>query len=231
MSQMNPQIVPPPFGIPNYQEMQSAFKIIQQQQQQQMWYQQQYNQFIIFCDSRGLNPNDQNSFTLFYQQMMGNVPASHNPYPPQHQTQIVQPPIYNPPFSGGGNGTVSNNNNDIYIHDSGELKEIPPNPDQSVYIGSNQPKNINIMFKAGSNFGDVMLSIPENITVKEMFERYVQRLGFSLDLLKSLQFLYNGCKIDIYSNDLVSSKFKDGLNITVFDEREVIGPLILKKYS
>ena len=216
---MNPQIGQPPFGVPNYQEMQSAFKIIQQQQ---MWYKQQYNQFIIFCNSRGLNPNDQNSFNLFYQQM-ANVPAPQNPYPPQPPTQKVQPPHFNPPFSGVGNGDISNNNNDIYVPDSEELKVIAPNPDQSAYIPSNQPGNINIMFKGGSNFGDVMISIPENITIKEMFERYFQRLGLSLDLRKSLQFLYNGCKLDIYSNDLVSSKFKNGLNITVFDEREVIG--------
>ena len=57
-----------------------------------------------------------------------------------------------------------------------------------------------------------------------MFQRYVEKLGISQNALQgTLQFLYNGAKIDIFSNDLVCNHFKNGINITVFDESEVIG--------
>ena len=202
-----------PTFVPSYQQMQAAFNTIAQQQ---MYYQLQYNQFIIFCNTRGLNPNDQNSFSLFYQYMIANMVPPHNP---PHNPPPPQPPHFIPPV--GGNGS---NNSEIYIKNTG-LNEISPKPD-NIYVNNfinNSQGMISLAFKGGNSYNDVILSIPGNISIREMFERYAQKLGLPPATLNSLQFLYNGSKIDTFSNEPVYSKLKSGINITVFDEREVIG--------
>ena len=260
---MNPQFGVPNFGIPSYDQMRAAFNSIGQQQQQ-MW--NQYQQFQIFCQTRGLNPNDQNAFNLFYNQLvsnMGQQPPQQpqvfsQPQQPQAFPQPQQPQIFNqpqfpqvfpqpqprpvfpqpqrsqtfpqpqnfipqiphgiPPGQGSGN-----NANEPYIH-GGDLHELHPKPDNSSYINQNPSDIINIAFKAGSRYNDVILTIPGNITIREMFQRYVEKLGISQNALQgTLQFLYNGAKIDTFSNDLVCNHFKNGINITVFDQSEVIG--------
>ena len=248
---MNPQFGVPNFGVPSYDQMRAAFNSIGQQQQQ-MW--NQYQQFQIFCQTRGLNPNDQNAFNLFYNQLvsnMGQQPPQQpqvfsQPQQPQAFPQPQQPQIFNqpqfpqvfpqpqprpvfpqpqtfiphgiPPGQGSGN-----NANNPYIH-GGDLNELKPKPDKSSYINQNPSDIINIAFKAGSRYNDVILTIPGNITIREMFQRYVEKLGISQNALQgTLQFLYNGAKINIFSNDLVCNHFKNGINITVFDESEVIG--------
>jgi len=269
---MNPQFGVPNFGIPNYDQMKAAFNSIGQQQQQ-MW--NQYQQFQIFCQTRGLNPSDQNSFNLFYNQLVSNM-GQQQPQQPQVFSQPQQPQIFNqpqqpqifnqsqfpqvfpqpqprpvfpqpqqrsvfpqpqrsqtfpqpqnfipqiphgiPPGQGSGN-----NANEPYIH-GGDLHELHPKPDNSSYINQNPSDIINIAFKAGSRYSDVILTIPGNITIREMFQRYVEKLGISQNVLQgTLQFLYNGAKIDTFSNDLVCNHFKNGINITVFDQSEVIG--------
>ena len=264
---MNPQFGVPNFGIPSYDQMRAAFNSIGQQQQQ-MW--NQYQQFQIFCQTRGLNPSDQNSFNLFYNQLVSNI-GQQQPQQPQVFSQPQQPQIFNqpqqpqifnqpqfpqvfpqpqprpvfpqpqqrsvfpqpqrsqtfpqpqnfipqiphgiPPGQGGGN-----NANEPYIH-GGDLHELHPKPDNSSYINQNPSDIINIAFKAGSRYNDVILTIPGNITIREMFQRYVEKLGISQNALQgTLQFLYNGAKIDTFSNDLVCNHFKNGINITVFDQ-------------
>ena len=251
---MNPQFGVPNFGIPSYDQMRAAFNSIGQQQQQ-MW--NQYQQFQIFCQTRGLNPNDQNAFNLFYNQLVSNMgqqrpqqpqvfpqPQQPQGFPqpqfpqvfpqpqprpvfsqpqrsqtfPQPQNFIPQIPHGIPPSQGSGN-----NANEPYIH-GGDLHELHPKPDNSSYINQNPSDIINIAFKAGSRYSDVILTIPGNITIREMFQRYVEKLGISQNALQgTLQFLYNGAKIDTFSNDLVCNHFKNGINITVFDQSEVIG--------
>ena len=259
---MNPQFGVPNFGVPSYDQMRAAFNSIGQQQQQ-MW--NQYQQFQIFCQTRGLNPNDPNAFNLFYNQLVSNMGKQSQqpqvfpqPQQPQAFPQPQQPQIFNqpqfpqvfpqpqprpvfpqpqrsqtfpqpknfipqiphgiPPGQGGGN-----NANEPYIH-GGDLHELHPKPDNSSYINQNPSDIINIAFKAGSRYNDVILTIPGNITIREMFQRYVEKLGISQNALQgTLQFLYNGAKIDTFSNDLVCNHFKNGINITVFDQSEVIG--------
>ena len=260
---MNPQFGVPNFGIPSYDQMRAAFNSIGQQQQQ-MW--NQYQQFQIFCQTRGLNPSDQNSFNLFYNQLVSNI-GQQQPQQPQVFSQPQQPQIFNqpqfpqvfpqpqprpvfpqpqqrsvfpqpqrsqtfpqpqnfipqiphgiPPGQGSGN-----NANEPYIH-GGELHELQPKQDKSIYINQNPSDIINIAFKAGSRYNDVILTIPGNITIREMFQIYLEKLGISQNSLQgTLQFLYNGAKIDTFSNDLVCNHFKNGINITVFDQSEVIG--------
>ena len=262
MAQINPQFGVPNFGVPSYDQMRAAFNSIGQQQ---MWFNNQYQQFQIFCQTRGLNPNDQNSFNLFYQQMISKMspqqpqpqqvisqpqppqvfPQPPQAFPPQQPPQplfkyyppqafpqphppqafpqphpfIPQNPHGIPPVQGNGN-----NVNEPYIHGGGDLHELHPKSDQSLYISQNKSNIINIAFKAGSRFNDVILSIPENLTIREMFIKYAEKIGISYNTLQTdLQFLYNGSKINIFSNDLVGTQLKNGINITVFDQSEVVG--------
>ena len=219
MAQMNPQFGVPNFGIPSFQQMQAAFNSIEQQQK--MWYNNQYQQFQIFCQTRGLNPQDQNSYKLFYQQMLSNMNNQqfHSPQIiPQPQTFIPQNPHGISPVQGR-----ANNGNEPYIH-GGDLHDLQPKQDKDVYINKNQSEMINIAFRAGSRYENIILSIPGNITIREMFRRYVEKLGISYNALQTnLQFLYNGKKMDPFSDKLVCNELKNGINITVFDQAEVIG--------
>ena len=249
---MNPQFGVPNFGIPNYDQMQAAFNSIGQQQ---MWYNNQYQQFQIFCQTRGLNHSDPNAFNLFYNQLVSNM-GHQQPQSPQvfHQPQIFpqpqqpqifpqpQPPqnFYQPhpsqvfpqphPFipqiphgipPGQGSG---NKANEPYIH--GNLTEKLPRGDKTVYIkpdNKNASDIINIALRASSGL-NVILAIPSNLPIREMFKRYVEKLGLPYGYLgNDIQFLYNGNKVDPFSNEPVSSKFKNGINITVYDQAGVIG--------
>ena len=91
---MSPQFGVPNFGIPNYDQMQAAFNSIGQQQQ--MWYNNQYQQFQIFCQTRGLNPSDPNAFNLFYNQLVSNM-GHQQLQSPQVFPQPQQPQIFPQP--------------------------------------------------------------------------------------------------------------------------------------
>ena len=256
---LNPQIGVPNFGIPSYEQMRAAFNSIEQQQQ--MWYNNQHQQFQIFCQTRGLNPNDQKAFNLFYNQLVSNMgqqqsqqpqqlqvfPQSQSPQVfPQPQSPQVFPQSQSPqnfyqphpsqvftqphPFipqiphgipPGQGNG---NKVNEPYIH--GNLTEKLPRGDKTVYIkpdNKNASDIINIALRASSGL-NVILAIPSNLPIREMFKRYVEKLGLPYGYLgNDIQFLYNGNKVDPFSNEPVSSKFKNGINITVYDQAGVIG--------
>ena len=245
---MNPQFGAPPLGIPSYQQMQAAFNSIGQQQQ--MWYNNQYQQFQIFCQTRGLNPNDPNSFPLFYQQMISNInnqqphspqvfPPSQPPqfFPPSQPPQIIpqpQPPQIIPqphqpfiPQNPHGIAPIqrsSSGGNEPYVRQN--MTEKIPRGDKTVYIKSdnqNVSNIINIALKASSGL-NVILAVPSNLPVREFFKRYVEKLGLPYGYIgNDIQFLYNGTKVDPFSNEPVSSKFKNGINITVYDQAGVIG--------
>ena len=255
---MNPQFGAPPLGIPSYQQMQAAFNSIGQQQQQ-MWYNNQYQQFQIFCQTRGLNPNDPNSFPLFYQQMISNInnqqphspqvfPPSQPPqfFPPSQPPQIIpqpqppqiipqpQPPQIIPqphqpfiPQNPHGIAPIqrsSSGGNEPYVRQN--MTEKIPRGDKTVYIKSdnqNASNIINIALKASSGL-NVILAVPSNLPIREFFKRYVEKLGLPYGYIgNDIQFLYNGTKVDPFSNEPVSSKFKNGINITVYDQAGVIG--------
>ncbi len=273
---MNPQFGAPPLGIPSYQQMQAAFNSIGQQQQQ-MWYNNQYQQFQIFCQTRGLNPNDPNSFPLFYQQMISNInnqqPHSPQVFPPPQPPQVFppsQPPQFFPPsqppqiipqpqppqiipqpqppqiipqpqppqiipqphqpfIPQNPHGIApiqrsSSGGNEPYVRQN--MTEKIPRGDKTVYIKSdnqNASNIINIALKASSGL-NVILAVPSNLPVREFFKRYVEKLGLPYGYIgNDIQFLYNGTKVDPFSNEPVSSKFKNGINITVYDQAGVIG--------
>ena len=108
------------------------------------------------------------------------------------------------------------------------MKELLPRGDQTLKVEtkSNEmlsPNLMNIAFKASSGL-NVILNIPGNITVKELFERYMNKIQLPLiHLWNDLQFLYNGTKVDPFSMNYVGAVFKNNITITVFDQGGVIG--------
>ena len=184
----------------------------------------QYYQFISFCQQRNLNPNDPNALYLFYQQISGVNP---NPQPPMPVGYPPQGPIYNPqpPHNPYGNTNVKNNVNAINLYVNDTMKELIPRGDNTIkYVSEdNAPNLMNINFKASTGL-NVIMTIPGNITLKSLFEKYMDRLHLpQIYLGNEIQFLYNGMKVDPNSNELVCNKFKNGADITVFDQGSVIG--------
>ena len=225
MFQPNPPFVNPNPGIPSFQQFQKQFNLINQQYQEQMWYQNQYYQFINFCQQRNLNPNDPNALYLFFQQISG---VNINPQPPMPVGYPPQGPIYNPqpPHNPYGNTNVNNNDNanNLYVNDT--MKELIPRGDNTIqYVSENKnaPNLMNINFKASTGL-NVIMTIPGNITLKSLIEKYMDKLHLpQIYLGNEIQFLYNGMKVDPNSNELVCNKFKNNVTITVFDQGSVIG--------
>ena len=87
-----------------------------------------------------------------------------------HQPLIPQ----NHPF------TANNNGNESYIPER-DLNNLSTEQDKETYINKNQSEMINIKFKSGSQYNDINLTIPENITICQMFKRYEEKLGISHD--------------------------------------------------
>ena len=184
----------------------------------------QYYQFISFCQQRNLNPNDQNALYLFFQQISGVNP---NPQPPMPVGFPPHGPIYNPQPPHNPVPSYSNNNvnaNNLYVNDT--MKELIPRGDNTIkYVSEdkNAPNLMNINFKASTGL-NVIMTIPGNITLKSLFEKYMDRLHLpQIYLGNEIQFLYNGMKVDPNSNELVCNKFKNNIFVTVFDQASVIG--------
>ena len=138
-----------------------------------------------------------------------------------------QGPIYNPQPPHNPVPSYSNNNvnaNNLYVNDT--MKELIPRRDNAIkYVSEdkNAPNLMNINFKASTGL-NVIMTIPGNITLKSLFEKYMDKLHLpQIYLGNEIQFLYNGMKVDPNSNELVCNKFKNGADITVFDQGSVIG--------
>ena len=232
----------------NYQQTWAAFQqMMQNQQMQQMQMQMQQQQFMIFqqfmafqqfCNLRGLNPQNLNSFQFFLQQQnMGNLPVQQFPQSPVQQfpqspvQQFPQPPTQPPVFPQPRPPQQSQAGQQIYIGKEVEPTPLIPRLDKvlSAPAKPNEQFNtnlININFKA-SNGLSVIITIPINATIGEMCRRFMERLNLPLMHLANgdVQFLFNGKRLDSNSLELVGSKFKNNINITVFDQGEVIGAL------
>ena len=88
-------------------------------------------------------------------------------------------------------------------------------------------RNINFHANSGLKF---ILSVPDYITVKELFRLYIKKLGISESFLgKEIIFLFNALTLEVDDERLVSSVFKKGIQtivITVIDRNNVIGAKI-----
>ena len=225
---------------------------MQQMQQQQFMIFQQFMAFQQFCNLRGLNPQNLNSFQFFLQQQnMGNLPVQQFPQPPIQQfpqspvqqfpqppvqqfpqppvQQFPQPPTQPPVFPQPRPPQQSQAGQQIYIGKEAEPTPLIPRSDAVISAPAkpNEQFNtnlINISFKANTGLR-VIIAVPINITIGEMCRRYMERLNLPLMHLANgdVQFIFNGKRHDTNSLELVGSKFNNNINITVFDQGEVIG--------
>ena len=221
------------------QQMQQMQQMQMQMQQQQFMIFQQFMAFQQFCNLRGLNPQNLNSFQFFLQQQnMGNLPVQQFPQPPVQQfpqppvQQFPQPPTQPPVFPQPRPPQQSQAGQQIYIGKEAEPTPLIPRSDAVISAPAkpNEQFNtnlINISFKANTGLR-VIIAVPINITIGEMCRRYMERLNLPLMHLANgdVQFIFNGKRLDTNSLELVGSKFNNNINITVFDQGEVIGASI-----
>ena len=187
----------------HYSQIWLAFQQIQYQQQiYQLWYHQLYQLYLQYCQSNFLNPFVQSSFNLFYQFYF--------------KVMLPQPPTPSPPPAVPTTPYIS------------PLTELLPRQSKQLYVEPKEneksfPNLMNIILKTSFEY-QVMLSLPGNTTIKEMFERYMQKLNLPIEHLeKDLVFLFDGRKVDPFSNEPISSKFRNNIFIIVLDQGGIIG--------
>ena len=214
---MNPLYGGPYNNNQNYNQIWMAFQGFQQQQMQQMMYQQLYLQYLQFCQFKNLNPNHQNSFTLFYQQNLGiMIPQpqpqyQHQPQPPQPKPKHkTQPPI-------------KDEDNEIYIKDDENLKVIKPKTEKDLYFGNNQNKlnqEIIITFDLITRIDSIEVKVDKNIMLSALIQELFKKINVSYSNLDNFAFFYSGIKLNPHSKENILSKFGPSLevNIVVIEE-------------
>ena len=195
----------------SYLEVWDAFiKINQQKQMQEMYILQQYNLFYNFCSLNGLNPMDYNSFVKFNYCVNG----------------IIIPPSPQTPFNNQPNNNIYQYGfNNCYNNDNGYNNHLNSNTNISNITNGKSTKDIimNIFFKSSSGY-TVLLTLPENTTINDMFKKYLDELQLPYSHLgKDLVFLYNGKRMDPFSQMTIFSTLKNNINITVLEQGGVIG--------
>ena len=164
------------------QQMWSFFQQMMAQQQQQMIMQQQFHAYIQFCQMKGLNPGDVNSFNLF---MQSHTKPPMPPMPPM-------PPIPPMPYANEGG---------IYISNS--IEELIPRKEETLYFNNemkNQPNTMNIYFASSTGF-NLMLVVSKFTTFEQLFKDYMNRLSLPhYHIGVNIQFSINGRLINTKSN-------------------------------
>ena len=123
-------------------------------------------------------------------------------------------------YSSGN--VISNNRNQ-----NQQPQELIPRGDKvirdtSMNINSNGQNMINVTFDASTGLR-VIIAISKNTTVKQLVEKYIERIGIGKNHIgKDIIFLFNGGKMDPFSEDNLQN-FPDLAIITVFDQNNVIG--------
>ena len=113
--------------------------------------------------------------------------------------------------------------NGYYISVPREQIPLIPRNDSPYFISGNEGKMMNIILKSSSGI-DVHLALPGNTTINGMFKKYLDRLKLPYSHLgKDLVFLYNGKKMDPFSQLTIFPTLKNNINIIVFDQGGVIG--------
>ena len=181
---MNPQFNKFNFNNPIYQQTWISFQqMLQNQQQiyqlqlqiqnltqqmQQMIFYPQFNMYQQFCITRNLDPNDQNSFYLFYQQ---------------------------------------------------NFNETAPQPSDEK---NKDTIRISITTISGSK---VALILNKKISFSEMIRKYMDKIGIPFKHVEEgdLLFIYNGEKIDPFSEEPLSHIYKNDVgSLTVIDAKNII---------
>ena len=149
------------------QQLQLQMQQLQQQMEQMVFY-PQFDIYQQFCITKSLDPKNQNSFYLFYQQ---------------------------------------------------NFNETAPQP-------SNEKNNDTIkMVMTASNGLKIVLFLPKNTTLEEMFRKYMDKISLPFKHVEEgdIVFLYNAEKLDAFSKEPISYIFKNSTTyITVMDLINII---------
>ena len=118
--------------------------------------------------------------------------------------------------------TNKTNNNDIYV--KGELTPLLPRKSYNDNLIDNESNKImNIMLTKPTG-GRIILALPGNTTINDMFKKYLDKLQLPYNHLgKDLQFICNSKRVDPFSKSTIFSTFSDGILITVYKQGELLG--------
>ena len=144
--------------------------------------------------------------------------------------------INNMNMNNMNNMNMNMNNNNSFNNRNNTNKDEPPK--ELIQRGDkffqftgefpfeNQTALVNIYLHASSGL-KVMLAVPFNITLKELFKLYAKKIGIGESLLgKEIIFLFNALTINVNEEKTLFEYFTHGFNqitITVIDQNNVIG--------
>ena len=236
----------PPYGGPNYNNLINnqtnqtwmAFQaFLNHYHINPMIHQQLYFQYIQFCRTNNLNPNNQNFFKPFYQQI---IMVNH----PQHQTQ---PPnnvfninnniysnnnyniINNINNNNNNNINYNNNNNNInndkyfYINDYNNLQENKPKTEGDLYFGNKENKLLNeihITFNLITRIDSIKLTVSKGLMLLDVIQKLFNAIRVHNSKLNKFAFFYSGNRLDPLSKTAISSIFGpvSQANVIVIEE-------------
>ena len=116
--------------------------------------------------------------------------------------------------------TNKTNNNDIYV--KGELTPLLPRKSYNDNLIDNESNKIMNIILTKPTGGRIILALPGNTTINDMFKKYLDKLNLPYSHLgQDLIFLHNGKQIDPFSQLTLFPTFKSNITITVLD-REVV---------
>ena len=193
-----------------------------------MIHQQLYLQYIQFCRTNNLNPNNQNFFTLFYQQI---IMVNH----PQHQTQspnnVFNNNIKNNNINNNNNNNINynNNNNNInndkyfYFHDDNNLQEKKPKTEGDLYFGNKENKLLNeihITFNLITRIDSIKLTVSKGLMLLDVIQKLFNAIRVHNSKLNKFAFFYSGNRLDPSSKTAISSIFGpvSQANVIVIEE-------------
>ena len=128
------------------------------------------------------------------------------------------------------NNMNNNNRNNFNINKHGPPKENIPRGEKIIQVTkeSSSPfvELININLHASSGL-KLLMKVPRNITYKELFKFYVEKIGISEHFLgNDIIFLFNATTLDVNDEHVITNKLADNCVITVVDRNNVIGAKI-----
>ena len=215
----------PPYGGPNYNNLINnqtnqtwmAFQaFLNLYNINPMIHQQLYLQYIQFCRTNNLNPNNQNFFNPFYQQI---IMVNH----PQHQTQ---PPnnFFNNNIKNYNNNNINiNNNDDFYIHDDNNLQENKPKTEGDLYLGNKENKLLNeirITFNLITRIDSIKLTVSKGLMLPDVIQKLFNAIRVHNSKLNKFAFFYSGNRLNPLSKTTISSIFGpvSQANVIVIEE-------------
>ena len=199
----------PPYGGPNYNNLinnptnqtSMAFQaFLNQYHINPMIHQQLYFQYIQFCRTNNLNPNNQNFFNLFY-----------------HQIIIYSNNNYN------NNNNNNNNNKYFYFHNDNNLQEKKPKTEGDLYFGNKENKLLNeihITFNLITRIDSIKLTVSKGLMLPDVIQKLFNVIRVHNSKLNKFAFFYSGNRLDPLSKTAISSIFGpvSQANVIVIEE-------------